>query len=152
MGKRKIGSFRIWTSEASDCAIVVPGALCYKIRSTVFGDRFFGVALGNLILVSCHLIWNGHIVETTLVDITWEILNIQLKYPDDEFGILIGVDANVSLNPGWTSLDAISETQINHTGDYTLTTKHSEADRSIFCNFLERSSLWHRILGIQGGA
>ena len=94
-----------------------------KLDQLFVGDRFFGVALGNGILVSCHLIWNGHIVETTLVDITWEIRNIQLKYPDEEFGILIGVDANVSLNLGWTSFDAISETQINHTGDYTLTTK-----------------------------
>ena len=87
MEKRKIGSYRIWTSETSDCAIFVPEALGYKIRSTFAGDRLFGVVLGKLILVSGHLIWGERVVETTLMDITWEIRSIQIKYPDEEFGI-----------------------------------------------------------------
>ena len=92
---KSIGGFRIWTDTSCDCAILVPSNFAHFVRSTFFGDRYFGVVLGRFVVVSVHLIRDGRIAENTLVDISWEFNAVQSRFRNETFALLIGIDANV---------------------------------------------------------
>ena len=121
----------------SDCGILVPFCFQDLLRLTFEGDRFFGTLLGKWIFVSAHLIWAEHVAESTLSDISWEISKIRSKYVNEEFAVVIGIDANVSMFPNMSSFNESSGNQVEHTGSFVLTTKHNEADRLVFRSFLE---------------
>lgn len=131
----------VYTNDNSGCGIAVPLVLKSRIKCIFSGPRHFGIVIGSWVIISVHLIWGEREAEDTLNEITLEIKNLEDRYYNDNLGVAVCIDANVSLGKYWTSTDIYDRTS-QITGNNVVTSNHSVLDQTVFKGFIMSNSLY----------
>ena len=131
----------LYTNDFTDCAIAVPLVLKSRIKCTFSGTRHFWIVIGSWIIISAHLIWGEREAEDTLNEITLEITTLEDRYCNDNLGVAVCIDANVSLGKYWTATDIYNRTS-QTIGNDIITPNHSILDQIVFKGFTATSSIY----------
>ena len=77
----------------------------------------------------------------TINEIALEIKTLEDRYYNDNLGVAVCIDANVSLGKYWTSTD-IYDGATQTTGDNVVTPNHSVLGQTVFKGFLMTNSMY----------
>ena len=98
----------------SDCCFLVPSLWLPATRKTYFGRDWSGIVLGNSIFISAHII--DHTKEGGRAErVFQETLNytykIRSQFSEEDFAVVLGVDANVTLPADYDNVSGSSVLQ-----------------------------------------
>ena len=95
--RSKDQAFTLFADSASDCGVLLNKQATQLIKAISFRTYSCAVTFGSAILICAHLCqWDEH---ATLDGICEDVRTSMPKYPDNQFKVFSGMDANVTL-PG----------------------------------------------------